>query len=102
MRRTFTSLVLATLVATGGVVTATPAAADVYCNASTTTSDTKTYAYRWSCTHVRARIDRYASTLQIFYGTKGLSSEVSSSVGVNAGNYYMKWQATSASSWLAA
>lgn len=102
MRRTLAALVVGGLVAVSGVAFSTPAVADIYCSASPSKTDTSTYVHRGGCTNVRARIDRYASTLQIFYGSKGSTSSVSSSVGVNAGNYYMKWQATSASAWLAA
>lgn len=105
MRRRLVSapLALALLLGVGGVALAPPAAATWdTCNATRVVTSTSTYAHRSSCTNVQARIDRYGSTLYIYDGPKGSSSKVESSVGVNAGNYYKKWQATSESPWLVA
>ena len=101
MRRLFSTFVVSATVAVSGVAISAPAVASVNCTASTSKTSTSTYAHRGGCTNVQARLDRYASTLQIFYGSKGSTSTVSSSLGTHAGNYHMKWLATSASTWLA-
>lgn len=64
------------------------ASAHTSCYVGGTKTSTSTTAYANDCTSAQARIDRYITSYPTsFYGSWGSTSFVSSSAGVNAGNY---------------
>jgi hypothetical protein len=71
------------------------------CNASASKSATTTRTYAGTCSSTQARIDRYISSYPTsYYGPKsGSSSYISSTSGVNSGNYGKWWFAGAESSW---
>lgn len=70
------------------LVPSTPASAHTTCSLGGSKTSTSTTAYANDCTSAQARIDRYISSYPTVYVSGwGSSPTVSSSAGVNSGNY---------------
>lgn len=89
MPRTLLSTTMVVAFASAALlVPVAPVSAHTTCNLGGSKTSTSTTAYANTCTSAQARIDRYINSYPTVYtGPWGSTSYVSSSAGVNSGNY---------------